>query len=295
MSDPFAPSMTLLETQAIFTLLGIRFWDPVQEQVITHDLEVIAWPADRPERQVTAFRTASGIYTFRGLPGLRHLEYPSGDATPWDDDVIPTRFIFQVNDLRRRYLSLAYSVDVPFRGVFPSDRLVSPGNSPALGIWLFSAATRAANSTLALIRAEIRIADLASPSQPGAIEPAAYAVVAVDVEDDTWYGIAGPDGQVATFFPYPDFASPMGFTSPVRAMPQQSWPLTIRVFYEPGMQQFPAGASVPDIRSLFDQGQASIWENEVGDLLNEWQLDFNFSEELVLHTGEAYTLWLTPA
>jgi hypothetical protein len=295
MSDPFAPTLTPLEIQAVYTLLGIRFWDPALDQAVTHDLEVTAWPASQPERKSTAFRTASGVYAFRGLAGMRHLEFPVDDRTPWDEDVVPTRFVFEVKDLRRRYLPLSGNVDVPYRGIHPVGRETSPGSDPVPGLWLFSAATRASTADLAVVRAELLVGDLSSPSNPTATEPAAHAVVEVTVGGDTWHGIAGEDGQVAVFFPYPDFASPLGFTSPVTAMPPQSWSLSIRVLYEPDAQEVPDGATAPNVHSLFDQGQASIWENIEGDTVDELPLDFTFGEEPVLHTGEEFTLWLTPA
>jgi len=202
-------------------------------------------------------------------------------------------FVLQVNDLRYRYLPLAFAVDLPFRGVFPADRLTSPGNDPVLGVWLFSSANRVPNPALALVRADIRTVDLTSPSQPAAAEPAAFAVVEVDVGEETFYGVTGPDGQGAVYFPYPSFASPVGFTSPVMAMPPQSWSLAIRVRYEPSVQNVLPGSTVPDVISMFVQSQASIWENEAGDLMDELPLDFAFGEKPVLHTGEQSTLWVS--
>jgi len=289
-----APVITPLEIQSVYTLLGVRFWDPILDQAITHDLNVQIWPLDMPAQKTSAFRTASGIYAFRGLPGMRHLEYSSGEISPWDDDIEPTRFILQMNDLRHRYLPLAFAVDVPYRGIFPENRLTSPGSDPVLGVWLFSSATRASTPALALLRADIRAVDFTSPSQPSTTEPAAYAVAEISVGDETWYGVAGSDGQVAIFFPYPTFASSVGFTSPVVSMPPQSWSLTIRICYEPSVQNLLPGSTVPDIVSLFDQSQASIWENEAGDLIDELPLDFAFGEEPVLHTGDQSTLWVTP-
>lgn len=293
MNDPYSPTMTPLEVQPTFTLLGIRFWDPATNSPVTHDLRVTAWPDGRPQRKVTAFRTGAGVYAFPGLPGLRHLERPTGDATPWDEDVMPARFIFEVADRRGRYLTLTYSVNVPFRGIFPSDALTSPSTSTP-GTWLFSAPTRTGTPALALLRAQLLVADPSLPGLPDPPQPAAYAVVELEINGDRWHGITAADGQVALFFPYPDFTSPLGFTSPVVAMPEQSWSFTVRVRYQESAQSVPDGATGPSVSSLFDQAQADIWLNETGDTAGDVSRTFAFGEEPVLHTGAAPTLWLTP-
>jgi hypothetical protein len=285
--------MTPLETRTTFTLLGLRFWDPAANQAVGDDLRVQTWPDGRPERKTTAFRAANGVYAFRGLPGLRHLEHPSGAETPWDPGVTPTRFVVEVTDRRSRFLSLAFAVDVPFRGIFPADHVTSPESDAAPGVWLFSAPTRSAIPALALVRAQLLLAD---PTLPGVLDPpqpAAYAVVALAIGGETWYGVSGPDGQVALFFPYPDFASPLGFDSPVTAMPPQTWAGTITVQYEPGAQIVPDGTDVPDVRSLFDQAPADVWLDIAGTTDTSLPLTLRFGDEPVLRTGEEATLWLT--
>lgn len=293
MIDLRAPTLTPLETQSVFTLLGIRFWDPAEKSPVNDDLQVTAWPDGRPQRKATAFRTGAGIYAFRGLPGLRHLEYPAGNTTPWDDDVTPTRFIFEVADRRGRYLSLAYAVDVPFRGIFPTDAPTSPDEATP-GVWLFSAATRAATPALALLRAQLLVANPALPGLPDPPKPAAYAVVECEIAGEFWYGITGADGQVALFFPYPDFTNPLNFSSPVTAMGAQTWPYTVRILYQESAQTIPAGASAPNFSTLFNQAPAQIWLNEAGDTTSTLSQTFTYGTEPVLRTGAAPTLWLTP-
>lgn len=290
MSDLFAPPLIPLEMQTTFTLLGIRFWDHAGNAPVSHDLQVTAWPTGRPQRKATAFRTGNGIYAFQGLPGLRHLEQPTGQRTPWDDDVTPTRFIFEVTDRRRRFLTLAYAVDVPFRGIFPTDAATSPvADTP--GVLLFSAATRTPTPALGLVRAQLMIAD---PSRPEPVQPAAYAMMELSIAGEDWVGIAGADGQVALFFPYPDFTSPLVFSSPVEAMEPQTWPFSVRIQYQESAQNIPYGASAPDINTLFNQAPADIWLNETGDTTGELAELFTYGEEPVLHTGLSPTLWLTP-
>src|SRR5580698_9562603 len=69
-----------LESLSIVTPLGIRFWDLTLGLSIVEGLTVnlrlanSAWPV------LTATLTASGVYAFFGLPGLRAAEYPTGSG-----------------------------------------------------------------------------------------------------------------------------------------------------------------------------------------------------------------------
>jgi hypothetical protein len=67
MTDPLVTRFPLLERQAIYTLLGVRFWDRALDEVVRDGLQVTAWPEGRTEVASTAFRKAAGVYTFRDL------------------------------------------------------------------------------------------------------------------------------------------------------------------------------------------------------------------------------------
>jgi len=69
-----------LERVTIVTALGIRFWDALLDAPVRDGLDVTARPLGQRAGGTVAFRTASGIYAFRGLPGLHDVEYPAGDA-----------------------------------------------------------------------------------------------------------------------------------------------------------------------------------------------------------------------
>lgn len=290
MVDLSAPTLRPLESQSIFTLLGIRFWDPAANRIVRDDLDVTAWPDGRPQQKAQAFLTGSGVYAFRGLPGMRSLEYPIGSATPWDDDVTPTRFIVEALDLQRRFLPLVFAVDVPFRGVFPTGPLGDPELEALPGIWLFSAPTRTADPALALLRTQLVIAETDPP------QPAAHAIVELALnEEESWQAVADENGQMALFFPFPEFTSPLDFSSPPVAMPPQSWSFTLRVQYQPAVQNTPDGANAPDITTLFTQNPAEIWLEQSGPTGEEIPFDFTFGEAPVLRTEGQATLWITPA
>jgi hypothetical protein len=273
-----------LERQTIYTLLGVRYWDPALDEAVVDGLQVTAWPADRPEAVTTAFRTAAGVVAFRGLAGLRHLEYPAEGIEPWE--AAPVRFIVQALDARRRYLPLVFAVHVPHRGVFPSSALHSPDVPAAPGCWLFSAPTRGAVPGFGVVRAQLAVAESA--------EPVAYAVVEVAIAGETWYGISDAAGQVVVVFPLPDFTSLTGFTSPVSVMPRQSWPVAVRVRHAGLVQETPVRAVAPDLRSLFEQPGRDIWLSSGGGTGESLVMDFVFGEELVLQTPGAPGLWLEP-
>ncbi|MEI2692782.1 MAG: hypothetical protein V9H69_24885 [Anaerolineae bacterium] len=144
---------TVIERQTIFTPLGIRFWDPATDRQIAHGLRVRAWPDGALEPVRGAFRTASGIYAFQGLPGLRAVEYPpanGGAASP----PAAQRFVVAVEDEQRRFLPATLRVDAPFEGIYPTALPASPPGAALPGLYLFSAPWRSA-AGLAAVRADL--------------------------------------------------------------------------------------------------------------------------------------------
>jgi hypothetical protein len=217
---------------------------------------------------------------------MRDLEYPAEDrAQLWPEATTPTRFIVEAIDGQRRFSPLVFAVNVPFEGVFPTATLSSPEESGHPGCWLFAAPSRSDVPATAAIRAHL--------TEANSETPAAYAVVDLSVGGETWHGVADDQGRVLILFPYPDFTSPMNFTSPVTTMPPQSWPVSIRVRYQPGVQETPDGAAVPDIQSLFSQAMADIWLTESGVTDTVLALDFKFGEKPVLRTDDRAYLWLS--
>lgn len=277
----------LLERLTHFTLLGIRFWDAALDRPVADGLTVTAWPTAAPRQVRRAVRTASGVYAFHGLPGMRRLEQATAAdilaASPPDI----TSFVVAVADAQRRFFPVAFEVSLPLPdlGVFPTAVSTSPPGSP--GFYLFSAPTRAPAPGLAVVRAQL--------VEAGSQQPAAYAVVEAEVRGHTHYAIADARGALALLFPYPLFVSALG-ASPPGGLPlaEQQWPLTLRVRYQPAAQAPLPGTPLPALASLFAQPAATIWPSTAGTAVSQLTFDLLFGQELVLRTGAESTLWITP-
>jgi hypothetical protein len=280
-----------LERITIFTPLGIRFWDLTREIPVTDDLQVTARPdmADGPT--IPAFRTASGIYAFQGLPGLHAVEYPVGDVALTTSPPDTKRFVVEVKDLQRRFLSVVFSVSLPlpYKGIFP---VATPGSPPGPpGFYLFSAPTRLAAAGMAAVRGHL--------VEHSTQRPAAYAVLEVQFQDkNTWYGIADERGCLAVLFPYPAITGALGASPPSAPqipLHEQQWELTFRVRYAPATLTIPLGTETPDLFSILNQSPGFIWPSQVGPPVAEWFLDLIFGQELVTRTDDLSTLLISPA
>lgn len=272
----------IIERQTVFTPLGIRFWDPASDSQVAHGLRVRAWPDGATGPVRTAFRTASGIYAFQGLPGLRAVEYPAANGGGLSSPPVQERFVVAVEDEQRRFLPVTLRVDAPFTGIYPIALLSSPpgGETPPLpGFTLFSAPWRAA-SALAAVRA-----DLVRESTG---HPAAHAVLELDVEDSgVWHGIADERGSVAVFFPIPPFQATLGSSPPgPQAPPQeQQWQVTARVLFQPTHLETPAGAAQPDLRTILTQAGGVVWAAAGGAPAATLAATLRFGQDLVLQTA----------
>ncbi len=269
---------TVIERQTIFTPLGIRFWDPASDSQIGHGLAVRAWPDGATEPVRSAFRTASGIYAFQGLPGLRDVEYPAnggGSASP----PAGQRFVVAVQDEQRRFLPAVLRLDAPFFGIYPTAAASSPPGAALPGVYLFSAPWRTATG-LAVVRAEL--------VRRSTGEPAAWAVLELDVaESGVWHGIADERGSVAVLFPIPPFQATLGSSPPgPQAPPQeQQWQVTARVLFQPSHLETPAGADQPDLRTILTQAGGVVWASSTGAPAAELAATLNFGQDLILRTA----------
>ena len=269
---------TLLERQTIYTPLGIRFWDPATDSQVAHGLRVRAWRDGATEPVRTAFRTASGIYAFQGLPGLRDVEFPAGDngaASP----PAGLRFVVSLEDQQRRFLPAVMRIDAPFDGIYPTALPASPPGAALPGFYLFSAPWRPVKA-LAAVRA-----DLVRRSTG---QPAAHAVLELDVEDSgVWHGIADERGSVAVFLPAPPFQATLGSSPPGPQAPphQQQWQVTARVRYQPSHLETPAGAELPDLRTILTQAAGLTWPAAAGAGSAQLNTVLSFGQDLVLRTA----------
>lgn len=267
----------VIERQTIFTPLGIRFWDPATDSQVAHGLRVRAWPDGATAPVRTAFRSASGVYAFQGLPGLREVEYPAASGGGQASPPALERFVLAVEDEQRRFLPVTLRVDAPFLGIYPTG--LGGGGSSLPGFYLFSAPWRAASS-LAVVRADLVRASTG--------QPAAHAVLELDVgEGGVWHGIADQRGSVAVFFPIPPFQATLGSSPPgPQAPPQaQQWPVTARLLYQPAHLETPAGAQQPDLRTILTQAAGVLWPTAGGAPASQLSAALSFGQALILRTA----------
>ena len=283
MIDLLAPPLRPLETVLIVTPLGIRFWDAARDVAVDSGLVVRARPETAPTETGQATRTRSGVYAFFGLPRMRAVEYPltDGPASP----PAGGRYIVDVADSERRFVPVAFQVDVPFEGIYPVGLGASPAGGGAPGFYLFSSATRTTGADLAVVRATLVEAATAAP--------AAHAVVELTLPDSRRViGLADAGGQVALAFPYPRFAtvisSPPQSTQAAREPPD--WPILVRIQYAPAAQVALLPDLPPDLGSLLTQEGADIWASASGPPDAELSASLVFGRELVLRTDDGPTL-----
>jgi hypothetical protein len=289
-------SSSPLERVTIFTPLGIRFWDPVQDAQVRDGLIVTAYPEGTHRNGTRAFRTLSGVYAFRGLSGLHDVEYPD-DGFPDASPPVAARFIIQVFDERRRFLPVVFGADLPYYGVYPTNLPLSPPGDGLPGFYLFSAPTRPGTPALAVVRAQ-----LVERVDAVARRPAAHAVLEVEVAGGrVWYGVADERGSVAVLFPYPTFTIATGLASPVAlppTPPPQTWDLHVRVRYDPAALSFSNGFQIPDLHSVFDQSPGDLWSTAVaqpGQPISQMSAELIFGRELVMRTDGGSTLLVSSA
>jgi len=269
------------ERLRIFTPFGVAFIDAALGTPVSDGLRVSACPADDPASAVAAFRTASGIYAFAGLPGLRRVEYPLRDDDP--RQAPKRRFLIQVDDLRRRFLPALFAADLPHEGVFPT------ASGGLAGFYLFSAPTRPASPALATVRAKIETVDG---------DVAAYAVLEATLPDGAVHrGVADRRGAATLHFPWPAFYAPSLHSLPAAPSPQQ-WPLRLRVRHQPARLQRFAGIEEALLGSVFAQDYALILPNAPDSLASavvELEETLIHAQELVLRSGDRLPLLVESA
>jgi hypothetical protein len=293
---PSADQWRPVERISIVAPLGIRFWDPAFDVPVDDGLQVTAYPFGAAWPPTAGYRTPSGIYAFRGVPGLHDVEYPQGDPPSPGSLPASRRYQIVVADAQARFLPVSFAVDAPFRGIFPTDLASSLGSAPP-GFYLFSAPTRAGSPLVGVVRAQ-----LSERLDAVNERPAAYAVIEVDAPGgDTWIGIADQRGVAALLFPYPTFTA-SGSASLPASLPsgtgsQQSWPVTVRVLYQPSALTVPVGGTLPELRSILAQAPGALWTERAsppGVAAALLPATLVFGQELVLGSAGESVLLVGP-
>jgi len=292
MTEPNFSIFEPFERITVLTPLGIRFWDLARDVQVSDGLIVAARPEGKSLSATPAFRTASGIYAFHGLPGLHDMEYPTGAPVLDSSPPRTSRFIIEVSDRQRRFLPAVFKVDVPYRGIFPTETVRNNPGSRLPGFYLFSAPTRPGTPSLAVVRTQL--------VDRFTLNAAAHAVLGVEVPGNkTWYGLADERGCAAVFFPYPTFTDVPG-GSPPTSLPaevgQQYWAVSIRVQYDSTTLKVPAGSKVPELASIFNQAPGLIWSTlafQQGQPVTRLSAELIFGQELVVRTDKGPELLIS--
>jgi hypothetical protein len=288
--------LNLLERISTTSALGLRFWDVATGTDVGSGLSVSAYAPKNPTRRITAYRTYSGRYAFRDLPGLRVFETRS-DGMDFGSPLPPPHptFVVEVNDSAGRFQPFKFTATVPVWGLFDwqCDQ-VSPLLCPDKTVPLYSAPARPVPGGMAVVRANLR--------DPIQNQPAAWAVLEASLQGQLLArGLADVQGRVLLFFGYPEPLTPESDSPPAGAQApftMQSWPLQFTARYGP-LLPIPA---VPDLCDALSQPVANLWANDAsppdpfaGDTLH-------YGQDLVLRsyhdasqTSPLAELHITPA
>jgi hypothetical protein len=285
-----------IERLTLFTPLGVRFWDAVADRQVVAGLRVHAAALENPERRVAAVRTTSGIFAFSYLPGLEGLRFGAAHGST-GGNAGTLRFVVTVSDPTLQYLPVAFHVDAPFFGVYPTDSPNGGARKPP-GFYLFPGPNYAGLSNVAVLRAQI---EEAGPDHER--QPAAHAVVEVTFDGaSVFHGFADERGQAVVMFPYPNFTLPPEGSPPSRppAGPdgRQQWTAKVRVRYAPAALAFYRTITAPEFRSVLAQPPALVYsriDSPLAGPSSELVVELAFGRELVLRSGEGGGLLVVPA
>jgi hypothetical protein len=286
----------LSEPRRIVTPLGIRFRDVALDLPIRDGLVVFvkATPLEEGPRSLAA--NPSGVFGLHSLPLLHDFEYPSDSGVPISSPSFP--FVVMAADRLSRFLPVVFGIELPLSGTLSPPTLdLDPDPAPLLDAYLFSAPTRPVTNVFAAVRADVRDRDTDTP--------AAHALVRVTLANRTLLGTADDQGRVLVLLPYPlleqlRLGSPPG--SGQQPPYKQSWPVSLEVWYRPGLPA-PFGAAavlpppwttLPGLRGILEsQGSALIWSTEAGPPVTTWTGYLTYEHELVVRTGTTSQLWIS--
>jgi hypothetical protein len=237
--------MIPLETSVYRAPLGLQFIDSVTGGPVADGLVVTAWPAGVPWAARMATQSpVSAIMGFGQLPGLASYENALTDdpeTFTWSAPSAGQPFEVRVADPLGRYLPELLALTVP------QPALVTPS--------LYSAPARPVPPGFATVRGEVWSAT--SPPQP-----AAWAVVQIAADANSYLTVADQAGRYVIYLPYPEALPPLTGSPGGVPLGQMTWPITVSVLYQPSAQTWLADAAPgdpPELTSLLQgQGTAGI-------------------------------------
>ena len=288
------PQVQVLEEIARVTPFGVRFWDITAITPAEAGLTVVAYPDGFPSLRFTASANRTGVYFFHDLPGMRSVEYGSGDDAFWAANPPRIPFTLEVSDPLGRYLPYQFPVLMPTHGLFGIlDSPLAPALTPDAS-WLpaFSAPARELPGPSAVVHAALL--DITTGA------PAAWALVTAQVPGSPLtIGLADDRGVVSLTLPYPEprnspFSSPLGPGS--LKLSDQTWPLTISIFYSARLSTL----DLPSLDEILHQGEATAWRDATRSAPAHI-FTLQFARDLILRSSDSVTgrelpvLLITPA
>ncbi len=293
------PNVIVLEELTWVAPFGVRFWDVTAMAPAGAGLTVVAYPDGFPDLRSTADVNRTGVYFFHGLPGMRRVENGNGDEDFWTAHPPSVPFTVEVSDAQDRYLPYQFSVLLPAHGLYglagsPLSLSLTPDTT-----WLpvFSAPSRVMPGPSAVVRVQLM--------DDAAKAPAAWALMTAQVPGSLMMtGLADDRGVASLTLPYPEprnspFASPLGAGS--LKLSDQTWPLTVSVFYTPPFTSPVSPDSVlTDLGKLLGQRAATVWRDTAHSAAAS-SFMLQFGKDLVLRSLDSGTgrelpvLLITPA
>lgn len=267
----------LIERRTVVSPFGLLLWDQVTQKTIGDGFKISAYPLNREDRRVFAFKCLSDAYGFRGLPGMREVEMGTGDRDFWDN--VPSRsFVVEIEDQQERFLPFSFEVTLPRRNAFNWEGSeLLPLEAP-LGVPLFSTPGRRPPASVAVLRAYLMDPGLADRDNPKG-KGAAWAVVRARVGDQTIRGVADRNGQLLMMFPYPRPSIDLSDSPPLR---DQTWTVEIDAVY----QRKESLPTLPDLSEILDQPAAFLWSDEARTIELPAQ-KLKYGQELVLRSADS--------
>lgn len=211
--------------------LGLRLWDDSAGTIVTDEIEVHATSVTSASVVRVASRSASGFFVFHSLPGLSSFERGELGMDTRIPPAPTRRFQVTISHRRGEFLPIRFQCDAPQWGfarplvALLSARPLNPisMNAPLPSVPLFPAVTRPVRGGMAVVRAELRIADARKT-------PAAWALVEASSDGKT-IGRALTDtmGRILLVFPFPHL-DVLG--QPGSPAPPVTWEVSFSVYHD---------------------------------------------------------------
>src|SRR5580692_1118120 len=185
-------AVTILETTAYRAPLGLLCTDSVSGAAVSDGLVVTAWPAGNPGAARTPVpSTVSAVLVFGRLPGLTCAVLANDPHNPqWP--AASLAFEVRVTDPLGRYL--------------PELMLVTVTGGTLATPLLYSAPARPAPAGFAAVNGEVWSTVTS--------RPAAWAVVKITSDTDTYLTLTDQLGRYVAYFPYPEALPPLTGSPP---------------------------------------------------------------------------------